>query len=60
METPPVKHDYHQPLAVNTVLLAAGVPERPGAHTEDYWQAALPYQLLFFQQVLKANGVLLP
>jgi putative tributyrin esterase len=34
--------------------------ERPGAHTWDYWQAALPYQLLFFQQVLKANGVLLP
>jgi hypothetical protein len=35
-------------------------PERPGAHTEDYWQAALPYQLLFFQQVLQANSVLLP
>ncbi|GAB3325084.1 alpha/beta hydrolase family protein [Hymenobacter humi] len=30
--------------------------ERPGAHTWEYWQNALPYQLLFFQQVLKANG----
>jgi S-formylglutathione hydrolase FrmB len=32
--------------------------ERPGAHTWEYWQNALPYQLLFFQQVLKANGAL--
>ncbi|MCC3152446.1 alpha/beta hydrolase family protein [Hymenobacter sp. BT770] len=31
--------------------------ERPGAHTWEYWQNALPYQLLFFQQVLKQNGV---
>jgi S-formylglutathione hydrolase FrmB len=30
--------------------------ERPGAHTWEYWQNALPYHLLFFQQVLKANG----
>ena len=31
--------------------------ERPGAHTWQYWQNALPYQLLFFQQVLKGNGI---
>ena len=31
--------------------------ERPGAHTWQYWQNALPYQMLFFQQVLKVNGV---
>ena len=31
--------------------------ERPGAHTWDYWQNALPYQVLFLQAVLKANGV---
>ena len=34
--------------------------ERPGAHTWEYWQGALPYQVLFFQQVLKANGVTVP
>ena len=31
--------------------------ERPGAHTWEYWQNALPYQVLFLQQVLKGNGV---
>ncbi|NVO85788.1 alpha/beta hydrolase [Hymenobacter terrestris] len=31
--------------------------ERPGAHTWDYWQNALPYQVLFFQKVLEAGGV---
>ncbi|OGX87774.1 esterase [Hymenobacter lapidarius] len=30
--------------------------ERPGTHTWDYWQNALPYQVLFLHQVLKANG----
>ncbi|MFC6223042.1 alpha/beta hydrolase [Hymenobacter artigasi] len=30
--------------------------ERPGAHTWEYWQTALPYQVLFLQQVLKVNG----
>jgi S-formylglutathione hydrolase FrmB len=45
-------------------LLANGTPhdyiERPGGHTWDYWENALPYQLLFFSKVLKANGVLIP
>ena len=31
--------------------------ERPGGHTWAYWQNALPYQVLFLQQVLKGNGV---
>ncbi|MBT2558473.1 esterase family protein [Hymenobacter sp. ISL-91] len=31
--------------------------ERPGAHTWEYWQNALPYQVLFFQKVLEAGGV---
>jgi S-formylglutathione hydrolase FrmB len=30
--------------------------ERPGGHTWDFWQNALPYQLLFFNKILKANG----
>ena len=41
-------------------LLANKTPhdytERPGAHTWEYWANALPYQLLFFQKVLMANG----
>ena len=31
--------------------------ERPGGHSWDYWQKALPYHLLFFQKVLKKNGL---
>ncbi|HEV7347159.1 alpha/beta hydrolase family protein [Telluribacter sp.] len=42
-------------------LLANGVPhdyiERPGAHTWEYWENALPFQLMFFNKILKANGV---
>ncbi len=34
--------------------------ERPGGHTWDYWQNSLPYQLLFFSKILKANGVTIP
>lgn len=30
--------------------------ERPGAHTWEYWQNALPYHVLFFNNILKANG----
>nr|WP_315203468.1 hypothetical protein [uncultured Flavobacterium sp.] len=32
--------------------------ERPGAHTWEYWDNALPYQVLFFSKVFKSNGVL--
>jgi S-formylglutathione hydrolase FrmB len=45
-------------------LLAGQVPhdyiERPGAHTWEYWENALPYQVLFFHKVLQANGVSIP
>lgn len=34
--------------------------ERPGAHNWEYWQTALPYQMLFLAQVLRGNGVLVP
>lgn len=30
--------------------------ERPGGHTWEFWQAALPSHLLFFSKVLKANN----
>lgn len=31
--------------------------ERPGAHTWDYWENALPYHVLFFNKIFKANAV---
>jgi S-formylglutathione hydrolase FrmB len=31
--------------------------ERPGAHTWEYWENALPYQMLFFSKVLKGNTI---
>ncbi len=42
-------------------LLYAKIPheyiERPGAHTWEYWQGALPFQILFFDNVFKMNGI---
>lgn len=32
--------------------------ERPGAHTWEYWENALPYHVLFFSKVFKANGAI--
>jgi S-formylglutathione hydrolase FrmB len=34
--------------------------ERPGGHTWEYWQNALPYQVLFLSNILKANQVVIP
>jgi putative tributyrin esterase len=34
--------------------------ERPGGHTWEYWQNSLPYHVMFFHQILKANGVVVP
>lgn len=34
--------------------------ERPGGHTWQYWQEALPYHLLFFSKVLRTNAVAVP
>jgi S-formylglutathione hydrolase FrmB len=43
-------------------LVANGTPhdyiERPGKHEWPYWENALPYQMLFFDKVLQANGIL--
>lgn len=30
--------------------------ERPGAHTWQYWENALPYHILFFDKIFKKNG----
>ncbi|MGF7216350.1 S-formylglutathione hydrolase FrmB [Spirosoma lacussanchae] len=49
---------------LHRLLLANQTPheyiERPGAHTWPYWQQALPYQVLFFSQILKANQAAIP
>jgi len=46
---------------VHRRLLYSHVPhdytERPGGHTWEYWQTALPYQVHFLWQVLKGNGM---
>lgn len=46
---------------LHRLLLANGTPhdyiERPGGHTWIYWQHALPFQMLFFANVLKENGI---
>lgn len=34
--------------------------EHPGGHSWDYWQNSLPYHVLFFHKILKANGVTVP
>ena len=46
---------------VHRRLLYNGTPhdytERPGGHDWEYWQQALPYQVLFLHGVVRANGV---
>ena len=34
--------------------------EHPGGHTWDYWENSLPYHILFFNKILKANGAVAP
>ena len=46
--------DLHRQLVENQT--PHDYTERPGAHTWAYWENALPYQLLFFNKILKANG----
>lgn len=48
--------ELHHRLVFNNV--PHDYTERPGAHTWEYWENSLPYHLLFFSKVLKANGVL--
>ncbi|TDB61162.1 alpha/beta hydrolase [Arundinibacter roseus] len=50
--------DLHQQLIANQT--PHDYIERPGGHSWDYWENALPYQLLFFHKILKANGVAIP
>jgi len=47
--------DLHRQLMANQT--PHDYTERPGAHTWDYWENALPYQLLFFSKILTANQV---
>ena len=48
--------DLHRRLVANQT--PHDYTERPGQHNWEYWENALPYQLLFFQKVLRANGSL--
>lgn len=50
-----VNRELHNRLVYNNT--PHDYTERPGAHTWEYWQNALPYHLLFFSKVLKSNGV---
>jgi putative tributyrin esterase len=43
--------ELHRRLVYNKV--PHDYTERPGAHTWEYWENALPYQVLFFSKVLK-------
>lgn len=49
--------ELHRRLVYNKV--AHDYTERPGAHTWEYWENALPYQVLFFSKIFKSNGVLI-
>lgn len=50
-----VNRELHRRLLYNQV--PHDYIERPGEHTWEYWQNSLPYQVLFFHNVLKKNGV---
>jgi putative tributyrin esterase len=45
--------ELHRRLVYNKV--SHDYTERPGAHTWEYWENALPYHVLFFSKVLKSN-----
>ncbi|WP_317128828.1 alpha/beta hydrolase-fold protein [Hymenobacter elongatus] len=53
-----INREVHRRLVYN--LTPHDYTERPGSHTWEYWQNALPYHMLFFQKVLQANGVSIP
>jgi S-formylglutathione hydrolase FrmB len=48
--------ELHRRLVYNKV--PHDYTERPGAHTWEYWDNALPYHMLFFSKILKVNGSL--
>jgi S-formylglutathione hydrolase FrmB len=47
--------ELHQRLLANSI--AHDYIERPGGHSWNYWQNALPYHVLFFDNVFKTNKV---
>ena len=47
--------ELHRRLVYNKVV--HDYTERPGAHTWEYWENALPYHLLFFSKILKSNAI---
>lgn len=47
--------ELHRRLVYNKV--PHDYTERPGGHTWEYWENALPYHVLFFSKILKNNGV---
>lgn len=50
-----VNRAFHEKLVYNNI--PHDYTERPGEHTWAYWENALPYHMVFFQKVLKNNGV---
>lgn len=46
--------ELHRRLVYNKV--PHDYTERPGAHTWEYWENALPYHILFFETIFKENG----
>lgn len=48
--------ELHRRLVYNKI--SHDYTERPGAHTWEYWNNALPYHVLFFSKILKENGSL--
>ncbi len=50
-----VNRELHSRLVYNNT--PHDYTERPGGHTWEYWQNALPYHLLFFSKIFKNNGV---
>jgi S-formylglutathione hydrolase FrmB len=50
-----VNRAFHERLVYNNI--PHDYTERPGEHTWAYWENSLPYHMVFFQKVLKNNGV---
>jgi len=46
--------ELHRRLVYNKV--SHDYTERPGAHTWEYWENALPAHVLFFSKILKNNA----
>jgi S-formylglutathione hydrolase FrmB len=50
-----INRELHRRLVYNNT--PHDYTERPGGHTWEYWQNALPYHVVFFHNILKNNGV---